>query len=84
MSGVTSSWRSAGSSIPESGGRNAPEMIHVFDDRFPSLLPGKDQVMLGTRVRGEWDPSPYPARLVRFADAGADGGHDAVWLRSPY
>jgi DUF1680 family protein len=60
----------------------------------PTLLGFADAVALlgsapgqplrfATRVRSPRSPDPQPAVLVPFADAGADGGRYAVWLRAP-
>lgn len=68
---------------PEFGGNDAPQFIHAFDERPPIFKPESGRIVLQTSVRGEWDISHHPARLVPFADAGADGEHYAVWLRAP-
>ena len=68
---------------PEFGGRDAPQFVRPIDDKPPTLLPDSPRLILQGMVRGEWDMSTHPIKLVPFAEAGADGKHFAVWLRAP-
>jgi len=68
---------------PELRGHDAPQFIRAFDDKPPSLLRDSKQLMFQAQIRGEWDTSAHPVKLVPFAEAGAEGGRYAVWLRAP-
>jgi len=60
-----------------------PQFARVFDDQPPALLREGNRLIFQTKVRGEWDIHAHPARLVPFAEAGAEGQPYAVWLRAP-
>jgi DUF1680 family protein len=68
---------------PEFGGYDAPQFIHAFDDKPPTLLRDSHRLIFQSTARGEWDISAHPIKLVPFAEAGVEGQHYAVWLRAP-
>jgi DUF1680 family protein len=68
---------------PEFGGNDAPQFIHAFDDQPPTLMSASGRLILQSKMRGEWDINAHPVKLVPFAEAGAEGGRYAVWLRAP-
>lgn len=47
-----------------------------------AIKPGKN-LAFEARIRSRHNPSPRPAMMVPFADAGRDGGRYCVWLAAP-
>jgi uncharacterized protein len=68
---------------PEYLDKVAPQFIRAIDDSPPTLLADSYRLVLQVAVRGVWDVSAHPVKLVPFADAGLAGKPYAVWLRAP-
>ena len=61
----------------------APSTLGLVDAQPTfTLKPGAD-LSFGTQVVAGTGSMPKPAKLVTFADAGAEGGVYRVWLRAP-
>jgi hypothetical protein len=62
---------------------DTPQFVRTIDDRPPTLVADPGRIVLQLAVRGAWDLSVHPVKLVPFADAGLAGKKFAVWLRAP-
>ena len=60
-----------------------PSALGLVESQPPFTLQPGTALAFNTEVVGATGSKPVPARLVTFADAGAEGGVYRVWLRAP-
>ena len=63
-------------------GLETPAFARAFDASLPVPVPGAPRLVFQVAGCNDWDVGSHPLKLVPFADAGADGGAFAVWLRA--
>jgi len=63
-------------------GLETPTFARAFDGSAPVLMARAPRLTFQVAGCNDWDVGSHPMKFVPFADAGADGGAYAVWLRA--